>query len=1069
MVRFEAFNRRHGLYRSEFLGNPRMFDMVDIEFPTSSVIHYLPESDADWAPDPTWWMIRRTAGSVWVDHILQFQPFHGKTTPVTGNPIQYVRKFHQRYPSLKKVINLDTALGQATSTVVINHALARHYIKYQGTQFLEYSRNRNLRDNVFAEVGKMVGIIDRQHFIPMRMPTSFPTLGQIQKAAKEEVLSVDSVKRFMSLERLCFLEIWRWMEDGVSLINDLPKDKLTHVNFVFTVRGNWMMVNLADLAALRKSEDNPGGKYDSLALQKRFLNGLLKLVEAGVAAEKKPDALPDLDSPDEATPTEGKTNSEIQSHNEGVLNRVPVSKEISSKIEKNQPATLVNIGVDNSQGTTPLPQSVEAQVAAKEQAVQEKEASEASLNASLVGKVSTDLTDEEIDANLEALERVDSIQQGNDFAIPNNPNVDPLEEGILSRGRKMAKDGLISGSELRRIEALSTAYKKIKNPFGPGLMFEAAKVTPEELVVQPEVFNVKGPIFDESMMSSSVRVANAQYVKQTLNKDVVNVVLGFQRSGLAVTDVQLIKAQTEMGKQNILSVHWQPIGGARSTSRIILPIINEEGVFKSGGTRYRMRTQRQDVPIRVTGPGRVSLTSYAGKVNISLSEKEVHNYGRWLTDQISAMAIDKSPIIKEVHFTNVFDRSVRAPKAYTRLAHSVHTMRIEDMSLNFKYKDRMAFGTEAAILAAEKDGSVVVGLAGKELVTVAPNGEFMVAGKSRGTIEHILNLNLGNAPHQVAVIRIKGQWVPLGVAIASYTGLSNLINLLKATTRRVLAGDRMELKPYEYAVRFSDESLILDTREQLAMMLLSGFRMYHKEIRQISIYSFDSHPAYGMLLDAKSRSGAYTVELELMDESFIDSMTRDLLKEMGEPTEWRPLLLRAAELLLTDYAPDEVDGAFMLLKGYERVPGAVHRELYSATRQYKLRSRVTKASIDMKPTQVWNSFTGDSSISPVNDCNPIADLRASEAVTYIGTGGRSKRSMVARTRKFHKNDMGVISEQTVDSGEVGINIYMSANPRLVSTRGLTRPAPDADCGVSSMVSTAAMLSPGADIDDQMSN
>jgi len=1078
MVRFEAFNRRHGLIRSEYLSMPRLADMVKVEFPAASVIHYLPENDVDWWPEPTWWMIRQTAGDIWVEHNLEFNATHGKTIPVTGSPQNAIRKYHQRFPTLKKVISQDAALRNEMSCLVINHALARHFLKYQGTQFIEYSRNRNIRDNIFDCVAKIVKQVDRQHFVPIRMPTTFPVLNQIQKAEREEILTIDSVKRFTSLEHLMFLEIWRWLGDpgprkgkggedldrGVpSQLLKIPEDKLQHVNFVFTVRGNWMMYNLADLAALKKTEANPKGKWEPLQMQKRFLNALIQLVEAGISAEKKPEGLLDQEAPEEQS--NQKTNQEIQAHNEVILSQVPVSKEISSKIERNQPSTLSTIGVDSSQGTTVLPRSVEEEVAAKDQASKEKELSEALSAASQGAKVSSDLTDEEIDANLEALERVEQIQQGADFQ-PVNPNANPLEEGILSRGRALAKDGVISGAELRRIENLAEGYKKIKNPFGPGLMHEAAVVTPEELVVEPEEYHVKGPIFDQSMLSSSVRVANAKYVKHTMNKDVVNCILNFQRTGLAVTGVELDKSKSILGEQNILSIRWQPIGGAASTSRIIYPVVNEEGVFKAGGTRYRMRTQRTDVPIRIVAPGRVSLTSYYGKINVSLSEREIHNYGRWLTDQISALSMESNGPIKEIHFTNVFDRSIVAPKAYTRLAHSVHTMQVGDMNLNFKHKERLNFAKEAEIFALEQDGSVVVGKTNLgQLITINPENQFVVKGQPRGTIEEILKLDQTGAPHQVAMMRLRGQWVPLGVIMASYIGLSALINRVKATVRRVKAGDRMNLEPHEYAIRFSDESLVLDSREQLPMLLLSGFRFYHKEIRQISVYSFDNKPAYGILLDAKSRNGAYTVELEMLNDLFVDPMTRDLLKEMKEPTEWQPLIMRAAQLLLQDYAPDEVDGAYMLLKGYERVPGAVYRELVAATRQYKLRSRVTKASIDMKPTAVWNSFTADSAISPVNDCNPIADLRASEAVTYIGAGGRSKRSMVARTRKYHRNDMGTIGEQTVDSGDVGINVYMSANPRIVNTRGLTKPAPNADVGISSLVSTAAMLSPGADIDD----
>lgn len=1066
MVRFEPFNRRFGVCRPEMLGSPRLFDMVDVEFPQGSVIHYLPEDITDWAPEPSWWMIRKSDGSVWVDHVLEFTPSHGKTMPVPGNPQTFVRKFHQRHPALKRVMKLEVPLAQATSTVVINHALARHFLKYQNTRFVEYNRSQNTRDNIFATIRNMVGNINRHHFIPLRMPTSLPSLSHIRRA-EETMEDVESIKRFTSFERLMFLEVWKWLGNpSNSIIGTLEKDKLASVNLVFTVRGNWFFINLAMLASMRQSEENPKGKYAPEQLQRRFLNGLICLVEAGVRAEKKPDdVLQDLDeSP--VVPENGLSDSEIQSHNVAVLSQVPVSKEISSKITKNQPATLANIGVQSSQATTRLKPSVEEEILAKEQSTQEAERSEILSHGLQAAKASTELTDEEIDANLEALEKVEQIQRGDDFAEPTNPNTNPLEEGVLSRGRALAKDGLISGAEFRRIEALAGAYKKIKNPYGPGFLAEAAKVTREETRVEPAKYEVKGPIFDESMVYSSVREANKKYVRETMHKDIVNSTLAFQRSGIAITGFEVQKSKSVLGEQDVISIRMQPIGGAPSTIRAVLPVVDEEGVFKAGGTRYRMRTQRVDVPIRKVAPGRVSLTSYYGKVGVSLSERAVHNYGRWLTTQISALSVDKSPLIKEVHFTNVFDRSFKCPKAYSTLAHSIHTMQVGELLLNFKYQDRVKLTSPQALAELEKDGGVVAGVTtGNELIVMDQVGNFVVRGNSLGTIEELLQLDRTSAPHQMAMIRVRGQHIPLGVALASYHGLSNLVTMLRATTRRVLAGDRIHLLPYEYPLRFSDETLVLDTREALPMLLLSGFRFYHKQIRQISIYSFDQKAAFHHLLDANSRNGIYSVELELLDEQFIDPMTQELLEEMKEPTTWRPLLLRAAELLLTDYSPDEVDGAYMVYKGYERVAGALYRELVTVVRQYKLRSRVTKASVDMKPTAVWNEFTADSAISPVNDCNPIADLRASEAVTYIGSGGRSKRSMVARTRKYHKNDMGVISEATVDSGDVGVNIYMSANPRIVSTRGLALPGMPEEAGTSSMVSTSAMLSPGADIDD----
>jgi hypothetical protein len=107
-------------------------------------------------------------------------------------------------------------LGSATNTIVINHAIARHYVKYQNTRFLEYHRSLNTRDNIFRTVRETVGSVDRQHFIPLRMPTSIPSLSHI-KRAEESMEDVESIKRFNSFERLMFLEVWKWL-GSVALI-----------------------------------------------------------------------------------------------------------------------------------------------------------------------------------------------------------------------------------------------------------------------------------------------------------------------------------------------------------------------------------------------------------------------------------------------------------------------------------------------------------------------------------------------------------------------------------------------------------------------------------------------------------------------------------------------------------------------------------------------------------------------------------------------------------------------------------------------------------------------------------
>ena len=61
--------------------------------------------------------------------------------------------------------------------------------------------------------------------------------------------------------------------------------------------------------------------------------------------------------------------------------------------------------------------------------------------------------------------------------------------------------------------------------------------------------------------------------------------------------------------------------------------------------------------------------------------------------------------------------------------------------------------------------------------------------------------------------------------------------------------------------------------------------------------------------------------------------------------------------------------------------------------------------------------------------------------------------------------MGVISEATKDSSDVGINTYTSANPNFDSVHGTTKRVDMKNLKMSSLFSTSALLSVGSDHDD----
>jgi hypothetical protein len=273
------------------------------------------------------------------------------------------------------------------------------------------------------------------------------------------------------------------------------------------------------------------------------------------------------------------------------------------------------------------------------------------------------------------------------------------------------------------------------------------------------------------------------------------------------------------------------------------------------------------------------------------------------------------------------------------------------------------------------------------------------------------------------------------------------------------------MEPYEERIRFQDESLIIDTRHAQGAMVLSGLRAVKGITSTLPASDFNRKGVYGEVLASMGIGRHILRELDLMLDMFIDPITLELLTEMGEPTEFIPLILRAAELLTTDEHTEEMDSSQMRIRGYERFSGFVYNQLVQAVREQRAAGHPGSAQVSLRPNAVWDDILKDPATMLVEESNPIHNLKEKESVTYTGQGGRSAKTMVKRTRIFHPNDMGTISETTPDSAKVAIRTYMTPNAKVNSLRGTTDRFDFDKDGTSSLISTTGLLGPGSDLMD----
>lgn len=1066
---YETYFRKYGIIRAVQLAAPKLQKLEFLQLPANSILHYLPEDEMELGMPTTHPVLRNYKRLLQMEHITELGAKLGPPRPMPVPAGRLKREYHRQNLRVREMLKPETVMRDPQILTVSNYSLLNHLFRYPINYFRSYYKWWNIQAAVWKRVGEWGQEYPRRHqFLITRLPTILPTLPLLLRAQREKVMTRNLLPHFVQPESLLILEVWKWLSADFrnqSVLAQSKPEAIKRMHLIFMEGDRWISVNLGLLDQWRKRPDSEGGNdahkgiLDPFVLQKRFLRLLMSLMEVRSGAEDNSQGLTEeVESAIEITPSEdgvedNRVSDLVVERAEPVRLEVPNENGTTSKIR-----LTAHLNLDR------LPEDLVEETEENIRAIDEAITKDLEALDHIAAKFEERLEEGVEDAPTEVL----SIEPS--AMIEYQPEERSLAGSVMAKVDQQADAGLMSGAEYRRMAALSTAYQRLNNPFGEGTLEEMLNVSQEDLMLPtesqiPDMTTVP----DKSMLKSTILDFDRQYLEKVYRKDIVRMVLGLQHAGVAVTGFSVEEYQDALNHYEKYAVQLTPVVGKVSTVYFKLPKIRKDGTYIDNGTRNRLRKQRGDKPIRKLSPSRVALTSYYNKVFVNRSEKQVNNYPGWLTNQIVSQAVDESNThITHAMLANVADTTVRTPRVYSIMATRLRSFHCGEYKFFFDYHARKTqLGTEQ-VEALEKDGLLAVGKRGKNLLLVdETNTIYEARGDSLetlGTLETLLGIE-GRAPVEMAEIRVFGKQIPVGVFLAYHLGLTNLFKLLDVTPRRVPTGTRAHMSEDEIALRFEDEMWIFPQDRSAKTLILAGLAAYERYTRNYSSHLFDRKDIYFNVLDQTRISVRYLREMDLMTELFVDPITEEILKEMKEPTDFIGLVIRSCELLESDWSPLETDMEFMRIKGYERMAGAVYAELSRAVRQHRARGGIAKAKIDLHPEAVWMSVSRDPAVKIVEESNPVHNVREREEVTFSGVGGRSARSMVGRTRVFHPNDTGVISESTKDSADVAITTFTTADPTLVNVRGVTRRFDPKKDGIASIMSSPALLSPGADRDD----
>jgi len=651
-------------------------------------------------------------------------------------------------------------------------------------------------------------------------------------------------------------------------------------------------------------------------------------------------------------------------------------------------------------------------------------------------------------------------ESDDDIDIDTPIAVNGSESGIEASARELMAGGSLSLPEYKRTIKQASRYKSLPATNGQATLADQVRVSQKDLII-PTTSDGEGII--ESM--------DKNYVATVMEKDIAAMALSVQNANVSLTNFTATDVEDAANNYTHYTMQFTPLGGSPSTVHVKLPKVDPQGKFFANGVTYYMAKQRGDLPIRKTKPASVSLTSYYGKLFVTRSDRSVYNQADWATNKIIELGLDdNSDIVTNLRQGEWQNPTLKLPLLYTGIAKRVLTFKCVSGDMVFDYTEREALYDKQTLKTFEKRGHVVCGSDGKRFITVDVAGTFYYRTQDGtddviGGLSELLGTSLGRIPKMMAALKLYNVHMPVGVILGYYHGLDTLLRKLNVKHRFIPKGQRFELEGNEDSITFKDETLVYDTSNPETVLILHGFYEYRNAVKTYLRRNFNKKDVYLPVFESRGVGARFLRELDLLKSMFIDPITDGILEARKEPRTFSGLLFKSVELLKDDRTPAETDPEFMRLKGYERMPGFIYKELVAAVRRQQASPMTAKSKVEVNPKAVWLSIIKDATTKPVDQLNPLGNLKERELVTYTGDGGRTARAMTAKSRLYHKNDVGVISEATVDSSSVGINTYLTANPNLQDMRGTLGKKAANELSAENLISTSSMLAPAATMDD----
>lgn len=1036
MLRYIQFYLFYVVRRTSDLN--RVVPLSNIQaFPQGAILHIIdnlnakPGPDVLMTPDMNNPLLALTPERKYIYHVTNYyqDAIHDVVKPdMTGirlptiGVIPAINTFRQQHLRLyKQVMSMSDIQLQTNWMGVVNYnSLFRGYMA--GGQLHRYRLLNFVFANLINTINKAPA--DRYHFVQIALTTAQFTRAQFMRTFKEHskaTIAFPNTPHYLFLMQLVdFVKC----NCSTSVFEAIPKELLPKIIFILTVDKNCIMYNLHDLLAMN-------GDTDAILI--RFINHLNLLAQSGIQYDGEGNAV-----------------------NEVVLEPEAIDEEDDTVITDTATVPI------EAPAIVPT-QTVDKAVNLVEQAGSHKSEEKDTINHELIE------VKEQINKNTPG----NKAEKGADV-IPTKPVLVELDE----QSQDIIDNSVtpMTVAQKTKVEEIAVAYKDIV--VGGETIAKILTKPLDHSIPTNDLDFMKDDIIDKSMLTSSVKGFDKAYVDKTMKRDLVETLASFNNNGMFLTSIAEETVVDELNQLKKYNVTYTDSNRKNHLIKFTLPTIDENGNCYINGALKEFKKQRVNKPICKVSPVRVTLNSNFNKTIVERNTSVAHSFASYFPTLLG-----KSKLPVEYEYGTVETPGIVLPYEYTVLSSKYTKITIGTTKFLFDYPNRFAgiLPAKTKLLTdIEKVYGVYIGNVASDsskIYCLKLNGLLTIVDITKiDSIEKTTLIDMvsklidvdPNPLHEWCELKILDKNLTLALVLCYRFGLMNMLKYLH-TPFAIYEGNRgkdwdpLWDNPSYIKIKFKGKTLIINRVPMITSLIFAGLQNF--DLSEITLEEMDDKDIYYDLIQSKKLSINYLKGIDSFFELFIDPITKDVLRQMHEPTNVRDLLIRAVTLLTTEDHLPAASSANFRFRSHERMIGIVYNEMARALSTYRNKSVGATNKFSVKYNAINMRIMQDELMTNVNTINPINDLNSQTVFSHIGQGGRSADTFMIDDRRYPADGIGIISEATVASGSVAINAALSADPKIINTRGMTEDTSVEDVQPAQLLSITSLLMPCVTHDD----